>query len=258
MLLAAVAAMSACEKNAVQVLDDPDAGKGANVKFFNFAVGSPAVNFYVGDKKVTAVSATGCYLLTDTNREACLSSGIESTAGVAYGSSGNGGNGWYSDVAPGQSTISGRIAASTDKNLAISNVPANLQAGKFYSFYQSGVYDATAKTTDGFVVEDIMPPTDFSVAHVRFVHASSTAAPVTLFAKNRETLEEVPVGGTVSYKSAGTFVALPPGSYDLAARADGSTTNVFSRASVSFSPGRAYSITARGTTSPFLDNTANR
>jgi hypothetical protein len=52
------------------------------------------------------------------------------------------------------------------------------------------------------------------------------------------------------------------GSYDLATRASGSTTNVFTRAQISFSAGRAYTITARGNTATAstmaLDNTANR
>lgn len=261
-LLVAAAGVTACEKNAVQVLDDPDAGKGANVKFFNFAVGSPAVNFYVGPTKVTAVSATGCYLLDDANREACLSTGIESTAGVAYGGAGNGANAWYSDVAPGQATITGKVAAATDKGLAVSNVQANLVAGKFYSYYQSGIYDATAKTADGFIVEDVLPPSDFNVAYVRFVNASSTTSPMTLFVKNRVTSEEVPVGAAVAYKSGGAFVAVPEGSYDLATRTAGSTANVFSRTQLSFFRGRAYTITARGNTAVAstmaLDNTANR
>ena len=101
MLLVAVATVTACEKNAVQVLDDPEFGNGANVKFFNFSVGSPAVNFYVNDRKTTAVSATGCALLDDTNRQQCLSTGLESTTGVAYGAGGNGANVFYSEVAPG-------------------------------------------------------------------------------------------------------------------------------------------------------------
>src|SRR5687767_13040381 len=98
-LLIAVAIMTACEKNAVGIIDDPEAGNGANVKFFNYSVGSPQVNFYVNDKKVTAISATGCYLLDDANRQQCLSTGMESTAGVAYGAAGNGTSAWYTDVA---------------------------------------------------------------------------------------------------------------------------------------------------------------
>ena len=263
--LLAVTSLAACEKNAVGVLDDPAAGNGANVKFFNFSVGAPSVNFFVNDKKVTAVSSVGCFLLTDENRAQCLSTGSESTTGVAYGGAGNGPNAYYSDVAPGQAAITGKIAATTDKNLAISTAQTNLEAGKFYSYYLGGIYNTATKTADAFVVEDVMPPEDFQAAYVRFVNASNTA-PLQLFAKHRVTLEEVPIGGLVAYKAGGTFVALPVGfvsaSYDLAARAEGSATNVFSRTAVAFSPGRAYTITARGNTATastmLLDNTANR
>ena len=261
-LLLAGPLLAACEKNAVGTLDDPELGRGANVKFFNFSVGSPSVNFYVNDKKVTAVSATACALLDDTNRQACLSTGLESTAGVAYGGAGHGTSAWYSDVTPGQATISGKIAATTDKNLAISNLQTNVAAGRFYSFYLSGIYNTTAKTSDAFIVEDVLPPGDFNVAHVRFVNASSTTQPMTLYATNRTTLQEVAVGGSVAYRTAGAFVPVPVGSYDLVTRTAGSTTSVFSRAQISFAPGRAYTITARGNTATastmLLDNTANR
>lgn len=262
MLLLAVATLTACEKNAVGLIDDPAAGNGANLKFFNFSVGSPPVNFYVNDQKVTAISTTGCAVLDDANREQCLSSGLESVSGVAYGSAGNGANAWYSDVTPGQATISGKIAATTDKNLAISNLQTNVEAGKFYSYYQSGIYNTTSKTSDAFIVEDVLPPEDFAVAHVRFVNASSTTQPMTLYVKDRTTLEELAVGGVVAYKSGGAFVAVPVGSYDLSTRTAGSTTNVFSRLQISLSAGRAYTITARGNTATpstmLLDNTANR
>jgi hypothetical protein len=262
MLLLAAATLTACDKNAVGLLDDPDAGNGANVKFFNFSVGSPQVNFYVNDKKVTAISATGCYLLDDANRQQCLTSGSESTSGVAYGSAGHSGSAWYSDVAAGQVTISGKIAAATDKNLAIANLQSNVEAGKFYSYYLSGIYNTTAKTSDAFIVEDVMPPADFTVAYVRFVNASSTTQPMTLFVTNRTTLAESAIGGPVAYKSGSAFVAVPVGSYDLATRTAGSATNVFTRAQIAFSAGRAYTIAARGNTATastmLLDNTANR
>jgi hypothetical protein len=262
MLLLAVTTLTACEKNAVGLLDDPAAGNGANVKFFNFSVGSPSVNFYVNDKKVTAISATGCYLLDDANRQQCLTTGAESTSGVAYGSAGHSGSAWYSDVASGQVTIAGKISATTDKNLAISNLQANVEVGKFYSYYQSGIYNTTSKTSDAFIVEDVIPPVDFTVAYVRFVNASSTTQPMTLFVTNRTTLAESAVGGLVAYKTGGAFVAVPIGSYDFATRTSGSSTNVFTRTQVSFAAGRVYTITARGNTATastmLLDNTANR
>jgi hypothetical protein len=262
MLCVAVATAAACDKNAVQLIDDPNAGNGANVKFFNFAVGAPNVNFYVNDQKVTAVSATGCYLLDDTNRQQCLSTGLESVSGVAYGSAGNGVNAWYSDVPTGQVTISGKISAATDKNLAIASLQAQVDPDKFYSYYLSGIYNTTTKSAEAFIVEDVMPPRDFSVAYVRFVNASSTTQPMTLYALNRTTLVETAVGGPVAYKSAGAFVALPIGSYDLFTRTAGSSTNVFTRTQISFGSGKAYTIAARGNTATastmLLDNTANR
>src|SRR5688500_11161152 len=134
-LLLGAAALSSCEKNAVQ--DITGSLPAAQIRFFNFGVNAPGVNFYANNTKMTAISsATGTW----------------ATIGVVYGGVGSGG--LYAGIAPGQYTLSGKIAATTDKDLAISNVPANLEAGKRYSFYQSGFYNTTTKTVDAFVVED--------------------------------------------------------------------------------------------------------
>jgi hypothetical protein len=261
MLLVAVAGTAACEKNKLPEISGPLTG-GAAVKFFNFAVGSPSVNFYVNGNKATAVSTTSCYLLTDANRTQCLSTGIESTTGVAYGSAGNGANAWYSDVPAGSVTIAGKITAATDNGVAISNLQSSVATGKFYSFYLSGIYDPGTKTTDSFIVEDVMPTQDFNVANVRFVNASSTTQPLILYVKNRVTGVETALGGPVAYKSAGAFVAIPwNAAYDLSARLPGSATSVFTRTNLSFSSGGDYTITARGNTATsstmLLDNTRN-
>ena len=60
--------LTACDKNAVQPLTGPVAG--SYIKFFNFGVGAPNVNFYANDTKITAIQST---------------TGTESTLGVAYG-----------------------------------------------------------------------------------------------------------------------------------------------------------------------------
>jgi hypothetical protein len=121
---------------------------------------------------------------------------------------------------------------------------------------------------EAFVVEDPFPAEiDYSVAHVRFVHAISNANPMTLYASNTTTGAEAAVGAEVAYKSAGAFTALPNGVYDLNTRYAGLTTNAITRTGVSFVAGRVYTISARGditvvsTTAadrPFLDNTTNR
>ena len=245
MLLCVAALSAACDENAVQDITEPSPGE-ARIKFFNFGVSSPGVNFYANDKKMTAITS---------------GTGIESTTGVNYGSAGSGG--FYMAIEPGQYTLSGKIAAATDKDLAISSAAVTLDAGKYYSFYQSGKYDAVAKKVDAFVVEDPFPAQfDYTTAYVRFVHAIYNANPLTLYAKNTTTLAEVAVGSAVAYKAAGAFVAVPNGTYDLGARYAGVTTNALSRTAVSFSAGRVYTITARGdiltSTTLFLDNTTNR
>lgn len=243
-----ITALYSCEKNAVQDItgDAPQ----ARIKFFNFGLGSPGVNFFANDIKMTAISST-----TST----------ESTNGVNYG--GVGAGGLYSSIKPGTYVFSGKIAALVDKDLAISSITSTIAAQKDYSFYQSGVYNTTSKTVDGFVVEDAFPAKlDTGVAYVRFVNAIYNSSAMTLYAKNTNTTAaEEAVGTAVAYKSGGTFVALPNGVYNLYVRNTGSATNLITRNSVSFSKGRIYTIGARGdmistvtANKPALDNTLNR
>jgi hypothetical protein len=266
LLCTAVLASCNYEKNAVQDITGPD--PGSRIRFFNFGVNAPSVNFYANDTKVTAISSTSC---TPPVSEACTTTGIESTTGTGYG--GVGLAGLYSALTPGQYTFSGRIAAAVDKDLAISNVTTSLADGGYYSFYQSGFYNTTTKTVEAFVVEDPIPATiDFSVAHVRFVHAISNANPMTLYVTGTTpVIPETAVGGEVAYKAGGAFTALPGGIYNLATRYAGLTTNALTRTAVTFVAGRVYTITARGditvaatttacagTNRTCLDNTVNR
>lgn len=268
-VLLCAAVLTACnyDKNAVQDITGPD--PGSRIRFFNFGVNAPGVNFYANDNKVTGVSSSACSTPPASEQEPCTTTGIEATTGTGYG--GVGLAGLYSALAPGQYTFTGRIAATVDKDLAISNVTQALAAGSYYSFYQSGFYNTTTKTVDAFVVEDPIPAEiDFTVAHVRFVHAISNANPMTLYATS-PTTPETAVGGQVAYKSAGAFTPLPGGIYTLATRYAGVSTNALSRTNVTFVAGRVYTITARGditvaptttacagTNRTCLDNTANR
>jgi hypothetical protein len=249
-------ALSACnwyDQNTVQNIAGPvPAGATARVRFLNYGVGSPGVNFYVNDQKMTA-------LLTST--------GQELTTGVTYGSLGAGG--YYMAIAPGSYTLKGENPANTD---TIARVTTALADGKSYSFYQSGIYNATTKTVDAFIVEDPFGVAfDYSVAYVRFVHAIGNASPMTLYATIRDAvdttkIDTLAIGAQIAYKSAGAFTALPQGFYGLFARY-GSNTTAITNSGVSFLAGRVYSVTARGDSTitsatdakrPLLDNTANR
>lgn len=242
-LLLGAAALASCnyEKNAVQNITGT--APSAAVRFFNFGISAPAVNFYANDAKMTAISSASCSTLPPS--DACATAGSEATTGVGYGGVGSGG--LYSGIDPGQYTLSGRIAAVVDKDLPISSVATALQDGKKYSYYQSGVYDAATKTVDAFVVEDPFPAQiDWSGAEVRFVNAIYNANPMALYARNQATGQEYTVGAEVAYKGAGAFTLLPAGTYDLITRYAGSTTNALTRPSVGFAAGQVYSITARG------------
>jgi hypothetical protein len=247
--LGCVLALAACEKNAVQ--DITGALPGARIRFFNFGLNAPSVNFYANDTKVSATSST-----TATEAVTGVSVGGVSFAGL------------YSALQPGNYTFTGRIAAAVDKDLPVASLAATLVDGKRYSLYLAGPYDATAKRVEAFIVEDVFPDsTDFTQARVRFVNASHNAQPMGLVVRNTTTAIETPIGAPVPYKEAGAFVGVPAGIYDLFTRTAGSTTNVITRTAVSFAPGRIYTITARGditiggTTNvnrAQLDNTANR
>jgi hypothetical protein len=252
-LVSAALLLTSCdafEKNAVQDITGPV--PGTQVKFFHFGVNAPGVNFYAGETKMTAINST---------------TGAESTTGTTYANVVAAG-GLYSGIAPGTYPLTAKIAAATDKDLIIATANATLENGKYYSYYLSGIYNATTKTADAFVVEDPIPKTfDFTKAYVRFVNGISNSSPMTLYAKLSTTGVESAVGGLIAYKNAGAFTALDPGSYDIATRVSGSSANAISRTAVSFSAGRYYTVGAKGdmtivsTTNanrPLLDNTANR
>lgn len=249
-LLLCALALAACDKNGVQTITEAPSG-GVSIKFFNLGVNAPSVNFYANDTKLTAVGPLN---------------GAESTSGTAYGSAGAGGS--YTDIAPGQYTVSGRITASTDHGVAIASLPVTVAAGKRYSFYLSGIYDPNAKRVEAFAVEDpFAEEIDYSQAYVRFVNAISNSTPMTLYAKSQATGAEGAIGGAVAYKGAGPFVAVPPGLYDLSTRTAGSSTNAITKTGVAFGAGKVYTVSARGdmtvtSTSaanrPILDSFANR
>lgn len=226
----------------------------ARIKFHNFSPGSVGVNFYANDAKMTGVLTSACGVpSTAADSTACATSGKESTTGVAYPTSatsdaGVASGGIYAAIAPGQYTLSAKVAA---QSVVVATAAQAIADGKYYSFFMSGLYDATNKTAEAFVVEDPIPAgaADYSVAYVRLVNAISNATgPLTLYVTNVETKAERAIGTAVAYKSAGTFVSVPAGSYNLAVRYSGSAANVISRTGMSLVGGRVYTVTSRGST----------
>jgi len=244
-----------CDKTAVQIIDVPVSG--AQLKYFNFGVNAPVVNFYANDTKVSAaLSATGAE---------------SSTAGTAYGAVFPAINS-YSVIPAGTYNFRGQrpSTATTDANLAISTLNTAVQDGKNYSLYLSGIYNTTAKTVESFIVEDVLPPIDTSGGYVRFVHAISNANPFNFVIKNTTTGVETVIATNIAYKSASSFVKVPFGIYELYCRYPNNPANIISRngtSTVSVIKSNTYTFSIRGdmtvvsTTAanrPFIDNTPNR
>lgn len=241
----------------------------ARIKFHNFSPSSVGVNFYANDVKMSAILTGSCSPpTTAADSTACSTTGIESVNGVNYGGAAAGGR--YAAIAPGQYTLTARAATTTTskgvaKDDIVTSASQAIADGKYYSYFASGIYDNATHSAEAFIVEDPIPtgPIDYTVAHVRLVNAISNGTDaLTLYATERESQVESAVGTAVAYKSAGAFVTLPAGVYNLAVRYPGSATALISRTAVSFLGGRIYTITARGSTATSstlgLDYTENQ
>ena len=247
--LCGVAVLAACDSlksnTGLQQITSPPAS--SRVKFHNFSPKAVGVNFYANGVKMTAIANSACTApATAADSTACTTTGEESTTGTTYGQVASGG--LYDAIAPGQYTLT---AVTAGGSTVVSTATQAIADGKSYSFFMSGPYNTTANTADAFVVEDDIPTTvEDSVGYMRLVNAISDGSDaLTLYATNTETKVESAVGSSVAYKAAGTFEKLTAGTYTLAVRYPGSTSNVFARTSaVSVLGGHVYTVTAYGST----------
>jgi hypothetical protein len=251
-----------CKKNAVQVITtNVDLANSAQIKFFNFSASSPSMNFYANGTKISAIAS---------------GTGAESTTGTAFGAVFPASN--YSVLPGGAYTFKGQIpsTATADANLAVLTIPGTIDNTKYYTLYASGIYNATTKTADSFILEDKLPALNLNVAYVRFVNCISNAPQTFSFYVRNTTITpnvETLISASVAYKAGSDFVAVPAGTYELYVRyASAPTVNVISRngttnGAVSFAASKIYTIGAKGdmtvvsttaTNRPLLDNTANR
>lgn len=245
-----------CEKDGIHEIETIPTDAGAQIKFFNFGVNAPSMNFYANDQKITATLS---------------STGAEAAAGVNYGSVFPSAN--YVLLNPAAYTFKGIVpsTAAVDPNVQVATFDTAIEQGKFYSFYTSGMFDATEKTIDGFILEDNMPAASATGAYVRFVNTIANApSGFDLIAKNTTTMAETVVATNIGYKTGSTFTEVPNGVYELFARYPSAPANIITRngtSVVSFIAGRAYTVSSRGdmtvtgataTNRPFLDNTSNR
>ncbi|QKJ28861.1 DUF4397 domain-containing protein [Mucilaginibacter mali] len=247
-----------CKKQEFKTIDAPVDPSAPQIKFFNFSVNMPSVNFYANDTKVTAtLSATGA----------------EAAAGLAYGSVLPASN--YATMAAGNYTFKAVVSstATANANVTLGTVTGTLESNKLYSLYTGGFYNTTTKTSDMFLIGDTMPADDKVTVSIRLVNTISNGTePLDLYVKNTTTGAETKVASAVAYKSASAFTTVPVGIYELYGRyPSNATTNVVVRngtSAVGLTQGRVYTITALGdmtvsttgtaTNRCRFDNTTNR
>ncbi len=253
-------ALFSCKKNGIQVIDQPiNLADNAQIKYFNFSVGSPSINFYANDAKVTGTLST---------------TGVEGATayGAVYPQTG------YSAIPGGSYVFKALIASSatTDANLAITTTQSTpLSNTKFYTMFLSGLYNTSNKSADYFLLEDVLPAYDINFTYVRLVNTISNAPQAfDLYVKNTTIANstEVKIASNVAYKSGTAFVSVPEGNYELYIRYPSSaTTNIISRngsSVVNMLGGKVYTLVTRGDMTvsatgtaaarPQIDFTANR
>jgi len=227
-------ALAACKKGdfventPYTVIPDGDPAY-SYIKFLNMTPGSPSVNFFVNDVKI---------------------SGVNNTASTVngYGYAGLYPEVGYSIIKPGSNVLKANItgSATADAGLNVFSSTFNMVAGKYFSIFTTGEYSATTKNIpSSLMIEDIKPALDTSKIFLRVVNLYAGGPNVDLIqASTGQKLIS-----NVAFNAASAFVEIPnPGKeniYDLKS----TTANTTLRAALlklTLIKGRAYTFIIRG------------
>lgn len=236
-------------------------GDEAQVRFYNFGINSPSVNFYADNVKITASqSLTG----------EMASTGV--SFGATYPSIG------YVEVPGGQNinlfsktpttlVIPTNNVNNYKQDTEVSNmVVPKLESKKQYSLFIAGYFDKNTHKAESFIISDELPPSDTSKVFIRFVN-SGVAEAGTLSVKisrmkGTEVLSEEIVDPALAFKSATEFKGFPYGTYKFTIIPSNATNRTWER-TITLNRDRVHTIAIRGdlrntSPAPLLDNTQNR
>lgn len=196
------------------------------IKFVNASPGSPIINFYMDNIKMT-----GTYTVSGTE------------AGIAYAalypSLG------YSQSKRGSGKISTKIAgvSTIDPGLVTFEGSVNLEAGKYYSAFTVDQYDAVNKKQNLLVIEDKNPAVDTSKVFLRVINFQVNRPKADVFLSTGEKLFS-----GVEYKKETEFVSIPnPGKESTYVLKDTGTGAVIPLTlKLTLTKGRAYTLVLRG------------
>jgi hypothetical protein len=244
-------AISSCTKNEIKQLGDP--ATGALIKFIHVAPGTPGLDGYINDTKVTPTTIAS---VTDNLVPTSITTGYT-----------------YNNVFPGSNYAVSPAGNTVIKVMAATNVPALISPqtaapgavigtvtqattnGITYSIFTVGLPGSTTTPLAVKVVQDDFPTAVTGKAYVRFANFIPNGPALDLggtYTPTGGTSTAVPVSTGIAYDALSDFIAvdvnpLSTTSYVFQAYSAGTTTKVGTASSaVSLAPGRYYTLIASG------------
>lgn len=211
------------------------------LRFINMTPGSPSVNFYMNDTRVS-----GAY------------NALTGETGFSYISVFPTTGGQFLPITPGSNRIDAKIvsSATTDKSLNVFNTTINTAGGKYYSLFTTGTYNTTdKKIATSLLLEEVKPALDTTKIFVRLVNLyNGGTANIDMV---QRTTGQVLISN-VAYNSASGYVEIPlPGQANVYQFNNAGTTTQTSPTllTATLTKGQAYTFIVRGlagsTTTPF-------
>lgn len=245
-------AITGCKKNQITPISTP--AKGALIKFVHVAPGTPGLDGYINNGKITPSGVVG---VTDNFAPISVTTGIT-----------------YLNLFPGSNYAVVAAANTTIKMVASTNVPALVSAqtsapgavigevsqtttdGAAYTAFAIGLPGSTATPLTIKVVPDKFPAADTGKAYVRFANFIPNGPALdlggTFTATGSTVATAVTVASNLSYGALTDFIAVKTNpisttGYVFQAYSTGTTTKVgAATATINLTPGRYYTVIARG------------
>ncbi|MDN5289427.1 MAG: hypothetical protein JWR38_5701 [Mucilaginibacter sp.] len=242
---------SGCKKNEIKQLGGP--ATGALIKFIHVAPGTPGLDGYINDTKVTPATIAS---VTDNLAPTSITTGYT-----------------YNNVFPGSNYAVTTAGNTVIKVVAATNVPALISAqtaapgavigtvtqattnGAAYSVFAVGLPGSTTTPLTVKVVQDNFPTAAAGKAYVRFANFIPNGPALDLggtYTPTGGASTTVSVSTGIAYGALSDFIAvdvnpLSTTSYVFQASSTGTTTKVGTVSSAaSLAPGRYYTLIASG------------
>lgn len=255
--------VAGCKKSVITQYGNT--ASGISIKILHTAPGTPAVDGYVNNIKITPLSSLS---VTDNAVVTSVVTGISYNyfgATATYLGLFPGSN--YAAVPSGSTAI--KVVASTTAPVLISSqtsVPGavigsatqNTVDGSAYSVFALGLTGSATSPLGIKVVEDKFPIADPGKAYVRFAYMIPNGKPVDVSATATLTATTTTLTSNIAYSTVSDFVAVnvnPAGltNYTFQMYLAGTTTKLGTvSAAVSFAPGRYYTIIGRGLAADYV------